>query len=85
MSKAGYTTELAELVATESLAEHLTSHAFESLTEGNLPWRWVIGSETYEIEEIDEPDDPLILVRRSDAARFRVDVAVSVERLAKVK
>lgn len=70
----------------EELREHLEQCAYEYLADVNGPGEWVVYSghagmigddRRYDVDQ-DVTEGPVVLVRRSDEARFQVDVTVSV-------
>lgn len=67
--------------ANERLDAQLSAIAWEHLAQVNGPGDWRLGSETYEIEDTDDPDDALVFVRKSDGARFEIDVWVTAVQL----
>ena len=68
------------------LHRHLEQCAYEYLADVNGPGEWVVypshagpigDDRRYDVDQ-DVTEGPVVLVRRSDGARFNVDVSVSV-------
>ncbi len=63
---------------TFDLEQEISSALDEYLADDISSQGIYCGGEKYEFEECDEPDDPWVLVRKSDGQRFELEVQVYI-------